>query len=185
MVSSSVVLLNRVLGLSRWQLFDDFFCTKDGDRSNIAVDHYWEPFSFQKTLKLQMQKQLLHVIQAPYELKLAKSACITSLAYLLEIESFSEIVAEVLSAHWVVILHPSVSMCLSWRAVELRASIVIWVVCLLFYCAYNICICHYTYSILLTCFLIFKQVDGWMFLTAIRDSSENFFVFFFFGHKTK
>lgn len=43
-----------------------------------------------------MQKQLLHVIQAPYELKLAKSACITSLAYLLEIESFSEIVAEVL-----------------------------------------------------------------------------------------
>lgn len=50
MVTSSVVLLNRVLGVLRWQLFDDF-CTKHGNRSNIAVDQYWESFSFQKTFK--------------------------------------------------------------------------------------------------------------------------------------
>lgn len=85
MVSSSVVLLNCVLGVLRWQLFNDF-CTKHGDRSNIAVvlGAIFIPENFQ-SCKCK-KKEILHVILAPYELKLAKSASMTSLAYLLELE---------------------------------------------------------------------------------------------------
>lgn len=47
---------------------------------NIGSD-----FHSRKIFKLQMQKQLMHLILAPYELKQAESACITSLTILLEI----------------------------------------------------------------------------------------------------
>lgn len=57
MVPSSVVLLNRALGVLRWQLFDDF-CTKHGDKSNIAINQYWESFSFQETFKAENVKTI-------------------------------------------------------------------------------------------------------------------------------
>lgn len=51
MLSRSVAVLNCDIGsVLTGQLSADF-CTKHGNRSNIAIFQYWEAFSFQNDLK--------------------------------------------------------------------------------------------------------------------------------------